>query len=73
MGALPRIKKKKDLNYRKGSTNETQNCRYCVNYLNKVIVYNKIENRCKIMGENPSARYRIRPDFTCDAQSYNGK
>ena len=79
MGALPRLKRKDDLRYRKGSTNENINCRFCVQFIKdfKVPVYGggeaRIEPRCTIMGLKTSARYRVRPDYTCDAQKYNGK
>lgn len=80
MGALPRLKKKDELHYRKGSTNESKNCRFCVNIVKGFEVKGiggpgaiALENRCKIMGLNASRRYRINTDFTCDAQVYNGK
>ena len=71
MGALPRIKAKKDYQYRKGSTNEYKNCSNCES-LTKV-TFNRNgaeigEQRCKIFGLNESIRYRIHPDFTCNAQ-----
>lgn len=30
VGALPKLKKKIELNYRKGSTCESKNCQYCI-------------------------------------------
>lgn len=74
MGALPRLKKKDELRYRKGSTNESQNCRFCASFISDVAVtgiggvFFRAEGRCKIMGVGNSIRYRIRPDHTCDAQ-----
>lgn len=73
MGALPRLKKKTDLNYRVGSTNESMNCRFCMYYIRTLLCRNKIEPRCMIMGLNESVRYRVREDYRCDAQEYNGK
>jgi hypothetical protein len=32
MGSMPRLKIKDEIRYRKGHTNESQNCRYCVNF-----------------------------------------
>jgi hypothetical protein len=80
MGTLPRLKKKDELRYRKGSTNESINCRYCVNFVKEYEakgiggVVLRVEGRCQIMGvDHSSIRYRIRRDFTCDAHKYNGK
>ena len=62
MGSMLRLKKKDELHYRKGSTNESQNCRYCKNFIAE-------SERCFIFGAvQESIRYRVRPDFTCDAQ-----
>lgn len=80
MGAMSRLKKKDELHYRKGSTNEAVNCRYCMNFvanheatgIGGVVL--RTEGRCRLMGvDHSSVRYRIRPDFRCDAQEYNGK
>ncbi|MGD0278088.1 MAG: hypothetical protein ABSC11_02150 [Smithella sp.] len=73
MGALPRLKKKDELRYRKGSTNETRNCQYCTNLRTLEIANVDNGKRCLIMGLKTSARYRVRPDYTCDAQEYNGR
>ena len=79
MGALPRLKKKIEMQYRKGSTNEKRNCRFCIYYVDSAYMafggdVPRVEARCKIVGvEHSSIRYRIRPDHTCNAQSYNGK
>jgi hypothetical protein len=76
MGALPRLKIKDDLHYRKGSTNESMNCRYCVNFIKDVVVKGiggialRTEGRCRIMGMKESIRYRINRDYTCDKQQY---
>lgn len=72
MGSLPRLKLKNEMNYRKGSTNESVNCRYCVNRVD-VKVGEVFESRCRIMGLKDSIRYRVRPDYRCDAQQWNGK
>ncbi len=75
MGALPRLKIKDDLHYRKGSTNESLNCRFCVNkvFFKKTEIapgrYN-IDYRCKVIGVTGGIRYRINRDYTCDKQQY---
>lgn len=77
MGALPRIKQKIQYQYRKGSTNEAQNCQFC-NHLVRDFEVKGIggagsiakECRCKIMGLQMSRRYRIREDHTCNAHDY---
>ncbi|PKN71222.1 MAG: hypothetical protein CVU54_02025 [Deltaproteobacteria bacterium HGW-Deltaproteobacteria-12] len=74
MGALPRLKKKIDLKYRKGSMDEGRNCKHCKSFISDYQVIGiggvelGIEPRCKIFGTNSSRRYRVRPDHTCDAQ-----
>lgn len=73
MGALPKLKIKEDLKYRPGSTNESENCRYCKQFVENHVIdegagRQRIENRCRIIGLNGSARYRVRPDYRCDAQ-----
>lgn len=77
MGALPRLKIKDEIRYRKGSTNESQNCRYCKQFkwdfleirsADKVVT----EHRCAVIGVRDSARYRIREDYTCDRQEFDG-
>ena len=76
MGALPRLKKKVEFRYRKGSTNESQNCKFCIRFIPefriKVPRGERIENRCLLIGALEGARYRVRPDYTCDAQKFNG-
>ena len=76
MGAMPKLKKKIDLKYRKGSTDESQNCRYCKFFKSQFPVFGiggdgtpiKIESRCDVMGLRESIRYRVRFDYMCDAQ-----
>jgi hypothetical protein len=74
MGALPRLKKKVELHYRKGSTDDGLNCRYCTSYVPDFQVTGiggvklDVEPRCKIIGLENSRRYRVRPDQTCNAQ-----
>lgn len=77
MGALPRLKKKDELQYRKGSTNEAQNCQFCMHFVHSYEAKGiggailRVEGRCKIMGvDNSSIRYRIRPDHTCNVHAY---
>jgi hypothetical protein len=74
MGSLPRLEMKDRLRYRKGSTNESQNCRACKNRVtghpagrieNGESVF---EDRCRLFGLKGGRRYRIREDYTCDAQ-----
>jgi uncharacterized Fe-S center protein len=76
MGAMPRLKEKDDLHYRKGSTNDCENCQYCMHFVPNHIILEtadrqRIENRCNIIGLKGSARYRVRPDYKCDAQELN--
>jgi len=70
MGSMQRLKKKTELRYRKGSSNPCDNCSYCGHYVSRGawITETRIEPRCKIMGLKTSNRYRVRPDYTCDAQ-----
>ncbi|OPY13677.1 MAG: hypothetical protein A4E66_00679 [Syntrophus sp. PtaB.Bin001] len=80
MGAQPRLKKKDELHYRKGSTIESNNCRYCTSFVREFCVYKKVgdsikvdlECRCMIMGLDEGRRYNIREDYTCDAQKFDG-
>jgi hypothetical protein len=71
MGSPPRLKAKTEYCYRKDSTNEYVNCGNC-KFLVKVW-FNRGgatigEGRCKILGMKTSVRYRVRPDYTCNAQ-----
>ena len=81
MGSMPRLKIKDDLHYRKGSTNESRNCRYCSNFMRDAIYdgfagvgkYSmKWPGRCKLIvngfGSGTGIRYRVLSDHTCDAQ-----
>jgi hypothetical protein len=72
MGSLPRLKIKDEIRYRKGSTNESQNCRYCLNFINldpsSPVQFNA-RGMCRIIGERDLVRYRVRGDYTCDRQS----
>lgn len=76
MGSLPRLKIKDEIKYRKGSTNELVNCRYCVHFTAKpteedIFTPYKAPGTCKIIGERDSIRYRVRADYRCDRQEYN--
>lgn len=74
MGAQPRLKIKTELNYRKGSTNESGNCRYCIHFVPYPEKSSPVrrEGRCKIMGVIENIRYRIWSDYRCDAQQFSG-
>ncbi len=71
---MKRLKKKDMARYRKGSTNEARNCKWCRNFVRDVADHgNGVRSmaeygRCKIMGLDVDRKYRIREDFTCDAQ-----
>ncbi len=80
MGSV-RLKKKTELNYRKGSTNEAENCKHCENFVPEFVfmsctVFNgakcevrRFESRCRIMGLKSSAKYRVRADHRCIAHT----
>jgi len=75
MGALPRLKKKVEYQYRKGSTNESRNCKWCASFVKEMTVDPtrrskglEVESRCKLFGLAQSRRYRVREDYTCNAQ-----
>ena len=74
MGALPRLKLKVQNHYRRGSTNKSNNCECCVNYVKDYEVTGiggvklGTESRCVLFGLMPSRRYRVHPDHTCDQQ-----
>lgn len=75
MGALPRLKIKTELNYRKGSTNESENCRYCIHFIPEFTIPGdppKTESRCWIIGAEPGIRYRVRGDYKCAAHHFKG-
>jgi hypothetical protein len=76
MGALPRLKIKEELRYRKGSTNESANCRYCEHFKRDFLTIHRAdmvvtEHRCAVIGVREGARYRIRQDHTCDRQRFD--
>jgi hypothetical protein len=78
MGAMPKLKKKIELRYRKGHTNDSENCRYCIWFIPEFNIFDSngkvrcIESRCLLMGANQGISYRVRPDYTCDAQKFDG-
>ncbi len=64
-----KLQKKNDLNYRLGSTNETQNCRHCKYFHARWISHqNQPEARCEVMGLESGGEYAVRGYYTCDAQ-----
>ena len=74
MGSMPKLKIKTELNYRKGSTNESENCRYCVHYIPEYTIPGdppRTESRCWIIGAEPGIRYRVRCDYKCDSQKFD--
>ena len=76
MGSMPRLKIKDEIRYRKGSTNESCNCKACKHYRKEWIQFVRPhgpdvkESRCIIIGgmNSESIRYRVRDDYTCDRQ-----
>jgi hypothetical protein len=72
MGSLPRLKIKDEIKYRKGSTNESTNCRYCRFFTALTdynpVTYAPIAGVCEIIGKKDSNRYRVREDYRCDRQ-----
>lgn len=81
MGSLPRLKIKDELRYRKGSTNEASNCRYCSNFTEDTLYdgvagigkYSmRYPGRCKLIvahfGSGTGIRYRVLSDHKCDRQ-----
>lgn len=74
MGALPKLAIKGEIRYRKGSTNESQNCRHCENfrrdYHDALFAGgpDKFHHRCTLVGLKISSRYRVWEDYTCDRQ-----
>jgi hypothetical protein len=68
--AAPTLKKKQELNYRRGRTSTS--CRYCnhavlVHWELDVSETEVKDLRCWIMGLKPGRAYKISPDNTCDA------
>lgn len=81
MGSPPRLKIKDELHYRKGSTNEVRNCRFCENFIEDTLYdgsagigkYSmKWPGRCKLIVAHfvsgYGLRYRVFSDHTCDSQ-----
>lgn len=81
MGSPPRLKIKDELRYRKGSTNESRNCRRCSNFMTNTLhdgvegfgkYSTRVPGRCKLMvgyfESSAGIRYRVLSDYTCDAQ-----
>jgi hypothetical protein len=64
---MQRLKIKNEIRYRKGHTNESQNCRFCINYR----VGRVFSGRCKLIGFGTSKRYDVRADYTCDRQEFD--
>jgi len=70
MGSVT-LKKKKELNYRRGPTHG--GCSQCDSYVMDFPVcgtrgeFLQTERRCKVMGLNNGRAYRINPDNICDA------
>lgn len=71
MGSMPRLKIKDEIRYRKGSTDDSQNCRCCVEFVNlepdAPVQYNA-PGMCRIIGLRDLVRYRVRGDHRCDRQ-----
>jgi hypothetical protein len=73
---MPRLKMKEDLRYRKGHTNDSQNCKTCENFKAHFPVFGigvdgtpiRIESRCALIGLEQSRHYNVRADYTCDRQ-----
>ena len=76
MGSLPRLKMKEDLRYRKGHTNDSQNCKVCENFKVHFPIFRIggdgtpiwLESGCALIGLEQSRRYSVRADHTCDRQ-----
>jgi hypothetical protein len=77
MGSPPRLKIKDEMRYRKGHTNESQNCRYCLHFTatpaEKYPYATVVPGACKVIGAHISSRYRVCGDHTCDRQEYDEK
>ena len=76
MGSLPKLKIKDDINYRDGSTNESQNCRYCVSFKPDFYDFTNnggrgIVSRCTVIGMGEGRRYDVRRDHRCDRQEFD--
>ena len=68
MGSMPRLKIKDEIRYRKGSTNESVNCKHCQNF--NPLLGSEVNSRCVLIGGllKESRRYNVRADHTCDRQ-----
>lgn len=75
MGSMPKLLKKIELRYRKGLTNEGRNCRYCAFFSDVRMLRRDLTELwgpyCLLMGVVVDRRYRIRGDYTCDAQRFD--
>jgi hypothetical protein len=73
MGALPKLRIKDEFCYRKGSTNESENCRYCIHFhADAEQSDEKAPGRCAVIGLKSSARYRVRSDHKCSVHTFDG-
>lgn len=75
MGSMPRLKIKDEIRYRKGSTCDAANCERCVHFTSlgtSLLVPSQSKGLCKIIGLRDLARYRVRADYRCDFQEYDG-
>ena len=73
MGSLPKLKIKDELYYRKGSTNESENCRFCTHFHEAAEESDeKHPGRCTVIGLKSGARYRVRSDYKCDSHFFDG-
>jgi hypothetical protein len=74
MGSMPRLKIKDEIRYRKGSTNDSKNCKACGNFKKDFYEFHRpvglilTESRCALIGMREGRRYRVREDYTCDRQ-----
>lgn len=82
MGSMPRLKIKDDIRYRKGSTNDANNCECCLNFTNmdpECAVPSRAYGSCRLIIEHCpvcvrfNRRTRVRSDYTCDRQEYDGR
>lgn len=71
MGALPRLKIKDEIRYRKGSQCDELNCYKCVHFTTlepESMVPYTAKGMCRLIGCRDLARYRVRADYHCDRQ-----
>ncbi len=79
MGSMQRLKIRDEIRYRKGSTNEAENCVWCRNFTNmdpECLVPSRAYGTCKIILSEVPVRYfnnrtRVRGDHRCDRQEYD--